>query len=79
MKYKVVNSSGSTEKILEHTEVPPVLRVIDGKYYDFEGTEYTMVPDQVKVPEQEVFGGLGIIAIVALIIGIAVFSLTRKK
>jgi hypothetical protein len=81
MKYKIVNSSDNTEigTILPHGQVSPVLKVVDGKYFDFEGREFIMMPDKKEsVPESE-GGSLGIVAIGALVAIIAVVFLLSKK
>lgn len=72
MKYEV---SGN---ILDHTEVPPVLKVVDGKYFDFEGQEYILVPEKSEEPTAD--GGMGIAVVIGLlVVGVLAFVLKGKK
>jgi hypothetical protein len=80
MKYKIVNSSDNTEvgKVLEHAEMPPVLKV-EGETLSWEGKEYSLVPDPVKETSEDGTMGLGILAVGLVIAVVAVVVLGKKK
>ena len=79
MRYKIEKSSDNTEvgKVLEHTEMPPVLKV-EGETLTWEGKEYSLVPEPTTTTPEGEGMGLGLIAIVAVILIVAVVALRKK-
>jgi hypothetical protein len=80
MKYKIVNSSDNTEigTILGVGEVEPILKIENKKLYDTQGREFILIEDPVKVPDTGSGMGLGVIALVAVIVVVAFVSLRKK-